>query len=844
MQRLLAKISGEAAPPLLGRYRLIERLGAGSHGQVYEAWDLRLERRVALKVLTEPDDRGLAEARALAQVDAPGVVRIHELVEDPECTAVVMQFVRGRTVDAWVHAGGHGWRTVVERMAEVADALHRVHEAGIVHGDVKPSNIVVGDDGIPVLIDFSLAGRHEDLDGPAGTPRFMAPEARSDRPTAQSDQYSFFATLQALLGPSERSSDSTASSDDAAPLTPAPSLPRGLVPIVARGTADDPQARFATMHDAARALRRTLGRRRRVLAVTTIGTLLLGAWGWTAARDARCDQAADPGIELPTFADTDPAAMRTALDGAIDTWSGAARDHCRAHPWGSLPSATPQPCLEAQRRRLATIAAAVRDDPLRAVAHGDALIALLPDADACTEDPLLRRAGWTDALDQEALLEVRDRLDHARVVQAFEPERAAALLAELENTSLPPCTWHPDLLLLEARQARTGGHGEAAVEHTISAAVEAEACGRDALLLVARGQAVTSLVTAGRHPQAADWLRLTQAILERDPSLSDEAWRLDYARAELAYAEVRIADARRSYEAAERALTDLGRPDATVTHKRIAMMGLLGDPEAEAEAKRFIDAQTERWGDSHPAVADAWGLHGTVLTYARRLDDATPSLRHAVSLWSQWGDEFAMEYRSTQLDLAVALQLSAPEESAELLRSFIAFAEQELPNSAVVAEALTVLGGVERKLGQPTQALQTIRRAVTILSAVDGPTAATTLQARVQEGRLVGLTGDPDAGLAIACEAARLLAETPDQPPGVAAGSILSCLHVAADASEQSVGDLLAQDWLAPAIGGCEGMSVCATLVRLFEALPRANLAAGAAPTAERPQPGGTLGGG
>ncbi len=843
MQRLLARISGESAPPLLGRYRLIELLGAGSHGQVYEAWDLRLQRRVALKVLTEPDERSLQEARALASVDAPGVVRIHEFVEDRECTAVVMQFVRGRTVDVWAHSGGRGWRTVVACMADVADALACVHQAGIVHGDVKPSNIVVGDDGAPVLIDFSLAGRHEELDSPAGTPRYMAPEARRDRPTAHSDQYSFFATLRALLEPATASSpESTASSRDGSSVgrgsaVQGHAMPRALLRLVTRGTAEDPTERMSSMAEAARALRGLLSRRRRAVALATVGAVVVGAWGWAAARDARCRGAAESGIEIPTASDDEPAPVGDALRAGVHNWERAAHSQCRAHPLGSLPAATASPCLELQRRRLAMLAETLASDPRRVNAHGDALVSLIPNIDACEDDPLLRRAGWSADVDHEALLRTQQQLQRAALALEFQPAQAATMLADVEATaSTPPCTWRPDLELLNARHSHTEGHAEDAVEHAVSAAVEAERCGRDALQIVARGQVVTHLVTAGRVEQARDWLRLLEAGLQRSPSAAEEAWRLDYARADLAYAQVRIADAHRSYAAAERFLADRGRPDSTVAHKRIAMLGLLDDPEAEVQATDFIQRQTERWGASHPAVAEAWGLHGTVLTYQRRLDDAAPSLRRATELWSQWSDEFAMEYRASQLDLGVALQLSEPEEAAELLRSFVDFAEHELPSSTMTAEALTVLARVEWKLGDDARALATARRAAALLSEADGPDAATTLQARALEGRLVGVNGDRDAGFSIACPAARELHTPGKHPPTIAAGALLSCLKVAEGASEQTVAEFAQQPWLREAVNACQGLSVCEPIARRYAALgPPGGQARGTLPAGGTP---------
>jgi serine/threonine-protein kinase len=149
-----------------GRYRVVRELGRGGMGVVYEALDQNLDRQVALKVigLSAREDPAAAgrfrrEAKALAAVHHPGVVTIHDSGEADGELFLVMRLVHG--TDLGKRLGNHRRLSVdrtVELVAGIAEALDALHAAGVVHRDVKPSNVLLeGDAQRPVLCDFGLA---------------------------------------------------------------------------------------------------------------------------------------------------------------------------------------------------------------------------------------------------------------------------------------------------------------------------------------------------------------------------------------------------------------------------------------------------------------------------------------------------------------------------------------------------------------------------------------------------------------------------------------------------------------------------------------------------------------
>jgi eukaryotic-like serine/threonine-protein kinase len=208
----------------ISQYRVEEELGRGGMGVVYRAYDLRLKRQVALKLLAQEianqeQNRGrvLAEARAASSLNHPAIVTIYEVKEENGLVFIVMELLRGRTLRSLVAGAPNDPRTLSRIGAQIADGLAAAHARGLIHGDIKPENVILLEDGRVKLLDFGLARRMMVEAGTingstitvstvkpcprGGTLAYMAPEQLlGENSDARTDLFSLGVVLYELAG--------------------------------------------------------------------------------------------------------------------------------------------------------------------------------------------------------------------------------------------------------------------------------------------------------------------------------------------------------------------------------------------------------------------------------------------------------------------------------------------------------------------------------------------------------------------------------------------------------------------------------------------------------------------
>jgi hypothetical protein len=270
---------GRLVQPLRG-YRLIERIGEGPLGVVSRAQQPRVGRDVAIKVIppelaNDPDyvRRFEREARLVARLEHPHVVPLYDYWRDPDGSYLVMRFLRGGSLRERIDRSGRlSLDGAAEMVEQVASALAAAHREGIVHGDVKPGNVLLDEDGNAYLSDFCIAtgssASRRKRSPPTGVPSYLAPEqTRGDAATPASDVYALGVVMfEALTGRHpfpDRSPDLVVERDrwDRLPsvVSLRPDLPPAVDDVLSGATQTDPDLRFGGAPSVAAAFRLAIG---------------------------------------------------------------------------------------------------------------------------------------------------------------------------------------------------------------------------------------------------------------------------------------------------------------------------------------------------------------------------------------------------------------------------------------------------------------------------------------------------------------------------------------------------------------------------------------------------------
>jgi len=251
----------------VGRYQILETLGTGANSRVVRGFDPLIDRAVAIKLLSpqlahgEARTRFLREARVVGKLSHPSIITLHDMgIEESTSTPyLVMELVSGQSLEKILMSGSVPFQTACAWAAQVASALHVAHRHNIIHGDIKPANILITTESRTKLTDFGMARlsshQHRGDTSLLGTPAYWCPEQIMGRPQdARSDIFSLGAVLYEMLtGNSPFAGESLQKVCNhvlsSMPLPPSrinASIPGAVDEVLAACLAKDPKQRFAT----------------------------------------------------------------------------------------------------------------------------------------------------------------------------------------------------------------------------------------------------------------------------------------------------------------------------------------------------------------------------------------------------------------------------------------------------------------------------------------------------------------------------------------------------------------------------------------------------------------------
>ena len=755
---------------LIGRYVVLSKLGAGGMGVVNAAYDPELDRKVAIKLLHprlvagadpftthEARTRLVREAQALAKLNHPHIVGVHDVGVHAGAVWLAMEYVEGETLSAWLKQRRRTWREVLDVLIPAARGLAAAHDAGLVHRDIKPDNIMIGGDGRVRVMDLGLARALDDAAAPRGvpgapptadfaglfaqvtqagsllgTPAYMSPEQfRGEAVDVRADVFSFCVVLwEGLMGERPFAGDTLSALEErvlAGRVSAAPKdahsrrVPGWLRRVCVQGLAVAPERRFASMPALLAALSRGRTRARvRNWLVGAAAAVLVGA--------------AVAGYRQYELGERVAACVAAGAD--IDTvWNDEAQAGVRAGLAATDLSYAPE-TIEKILPVLDRKAEDWRDQRTRAC--------MLAEVEATLDAELMDRAVW--CLDER-------RMDLAVVVAELSRADAMAVpQAVFVATGLPPASRCTDRQVLAAQPppppSTDARERVSAVRTTLS---EVRTMMRLGKYADSPRQASAVLVDA----EAIAWPPLTASALE----LTAEAFSRTGALAEAEAASqdaFMMAAAMQAWEVAAKAASHLvftvGLQQARYAEGKVwarlaeVMIRLAGDERGLVEATRLsnlgnIHNATGAYTDAQAAFERALAIYDEVLGSAHpdqaKLLNNLANVRHNMGAYAEAKTlyERALAISETTLgpehpDVALALHNLANVHYATgdyakaraLYEQTYAIQEKTLgPDNPDLTYPLSNLGLVHKAMGEYAEARRIGERALALREKMLGP---------------------------------------------------------------------------------------------------------------------------
>jgi tetratricopeptide (TPR) repeat protein len=784
-------------------------------GAVYVAYDTQLERKVAIKVLRhDARDSGaqarlLREAQALARLAHRNVVAVHDVGAFGDEVFVAMEYVEGPTLKVWLNSK-RSWQESLDVLKEAGRGLAAAHDAGLVHRDFKPENVLIGVDGRVVVVDFGIARASGDLadgarpsldagwaasvaasvppsategspsgaaSGPSvapagslevplthtgallGTVGYMAPErAFEGHDDAKSDQFGFCVTLhRALYGEPPFPSGSLQTYLDALLRDPAPPpagtrVPPAFQAVIRRGLSRDPVDRFASMTELLAALDRDpIRRRRRWLAGAGVGAALAaGLLGWTMHhRNLIAECHAGESLIAETWNPVVRATVTTAIVGT-------------GVPLASESAAHAGDLLDAYARDWSNVHRQASEATLlRGEQTVSTLNARLDCLDAERDElgslvSILARAD--ESVAKHALFAIYD-LPPART--CLDPKRAQAVIVASREPEL------------RARQMEVQHASDEVGALRLSGKI------REALALATR-----TLPLARAVPDAHAEAALLSAIADINGQLGERAtarttWEEVFAVAEREGDEslAAIAAAHTAFELAD-ALSDLHEAERWATIGRGILAHEGDDPRAEAElleaetaiessgghpdqalAKRdrLIELLIRVYGPSHPRVANAINNRANDLSSLGQHERAIAEYRRSTAMKeSLFGADAVALYFDYNNLACVLTYLGRYDEAHAAIQQAMRLLAPLGPDNANLIVPLATQAVLDNRVGDSDTALAAVDRALKITQGGAGERYVPCLL--VQRGEALLRKKEP-AGAREACSQALALQE-------------------------------------------------------------------------------------